>query len=126
MVEAETWEVRPEAVGAGGDEAARAPDATSRSVMVDLRRMLAGALARREGLDLHDLVWSIDAKHHVVPTADELNAALRAFPAFTARRSADGIALELRSGAHEQALLTDQDIQRAISSGGPTPGSRAG
>jgi len=76
--------------------------------------ILTGTIERGESIGLDQLIWTVDAKEHAIPTAAELNEALDRVGSFTVERESNTIIL--RSSPGQQAdQITDSDISVAMS-----------
>jgi hypothetical protein len=67
------------------------------------------AHSEKRTLLLHEVIWTIDAQHHEIPTAEEFNEALSESDPFQIERNKNGIHL-IPSSDNKSGLITDDDI----------------
>ena len=49
----------------------------NKEVIEDIGELLKGSFKETDRFPLHELLWTIDAKHHLIPSIDELNEAIK-------------------------------------------------
>jgi len=79
----------------------------------DIKEILRLAARKSESVPLHALLWTIDAKHHAIPTVEELNAALQNAGDFRVERTAEEVSLVPFAGAGP-AEVAQNDIAVAM------------
>jgi hypothetical protein len=83
--------------------------------MIDqMTEILTFALEQGDPFPLQELIWTVDAKQHAIPTAAELNEALDRVGSFTVERESNTIILRPSSG-QQADQITDSDISVAMS-----------
>src|SRR5947208_2034590 len=92
---------------------ARSPKSPVVPMIADIARLLNQAASRGESIGLHELLWTIDARHHAIPTPDEIATARMNAPPFRVVRSDSGITLVPGSACSDHEL-TQHDIAVAM------------
>jgi hypothetical protein len=72
--------------------------------------ILTGCLKRGESVTLHQLIWTVDAKHHAIPSLAELNQALKSVPGFKIARSKTSVILEPNTNSTLDSLIENDII----------------
>jgi hypothetical protein len=82
-------------------------------LITDVFKILEGAFAKKEPVLLHELLWSIDAKHHLILNPEEINSAVDLIGGI--RKRTDGNEVELNQlKAKKSEYISDEDIDRAM------------
>ena len=79
----------------------------------DIKDLLKSAAGKSESVPLHALLWTIDAKHHAIPTVEELNTGLQNAGDFRVERTKEEVVLVPSLGAG-LAIITSKDIAVAM------------
>lgn len=86
---------------------------TKDELITDMVLLLNGVAGRDEQILLHQLLWSIDAKHHLIPNPDEINFAIEKAGGFQISRNENEIALR-RDESGQPDLITQEDLDEAM------------
>ena len=82
-------------------------------IIEDIELMLRSAFGYGESISLHEICWTIDAKHKLIPSVKELNHAVKNVGGVTILRKKDSI--EIRKGSLEQFDdITEHDLDLAM------------
>jgi hypothetical protein len=79
----------------------------------DIKDLLRSAARKSELVPLHALLWTIDGKHHAIPTVEELNIGLQNARDFRVERTKEEVVLVPSPGAG-LAMITSKDIAVAM------------
>jgi hypothetical protein len=80
------------------------------TIIADIESILNAAASRKEPIGLTELLWTIDARYHAIPTLDEIASARLNAPSLQIERSAGVIRLLPNANGSFEAL-TEQDIE---------------
>ncbi len=75
--------------------------------------ILTASFKRGEVVPLHALLWSIDAKNHLIPNVDEINDALENSPNSLIERNEKGVFFA-PSNIKSKDRITDNDVEEAM------------
>ena len=78
-----------------------------------MKGILAACAGRGESIPLHQLIWTVDARHHAIPTTNEINQALESVRAFRVVRDRNSVHLMPESTASSD-IVTEADLQLAM------------
>uniref|UniRef100_UPI0035943AAB hypothetical protein n=1 Tax=Pricia sp. TaxID=2268138 RepID=UPI0035943AAB len=79
----------------------------------DVVKILEGAFAKNESVFLHELLWTIDAKHRLILNLDEINSAIDLIGGI--RKRTDGDVVELNELELEKSdYIIDEDMISAM------------
>jgi hypothetical protein len=82
--------------------------------MIDyMADILASTIERGESIGVDQLIWTVDAKEHAIPTAEELNEAIAQAGTLSIVRESDSVTL-VPSDEVSSDNLTDADIALAM------------
>ncbi len=82
--------------------------------MIDyMTDILAATIERGETIGLHELLWTVDAKEHAIPTVDELNEAMSQAGSVSIVRTSDSVTL-VPGDRGDSGNLTDADVALAM------------
>jgi hypothetical protein len=62
-------------------------------IVSDLTEMIRSSFDRNETIDLASLLWSIDAKHRLIPEVNEINSALSSISKYKITRNENQVYL---------------------------------
>ena len=82
-------------------------------IISEIHTLLQGGLEASERVDLSSLLWTIDAKHRIVPEVSELNEALALLSRYQILRDSDGVGI-LRSELVSSEQIEKNDIKTAL------------
>lgn len=79
----------------------------------DVVKILEGAFEKNESVLLHELLWTIDAKHRLILNLDEINSAIDLIGGI--RKRTDGDVVELNELKLKKSdYIIDEDIIKAM------------
>ncbi len=82
-------------------------------MIADITKLLKGAAQRDEAVRLHELLWTIDARHHAIPTIREIAQAREKAPPFRVERS-NGVVSLIPDSSCSADELTEHDVKVAM------------
>lgn len=82
-------------------------------IIKDIHAMLQGGLEAGEKVDLASLLWTIDAKHRLIPEASEINEALAMLSKYRILRERDGVSIS-GSDFESKEEIELEDITKAM------------
>lgn len=79
----------------------------------DVIKILEGAFVKNEPVLLHELLWSIDARHYLILNSDEINSAIDFIGGI--KKMVDGNEVKLTQlKAEKSDYINNKDIERAM------------
>ncbi|MGW9685084.1 hypothetical protein [Flagellimonas sp. 2504JD1-5] len=82
-------------------------------IVNEIASILKGTFTKNETVLLHEVIWTIDAKHHLIASLNELNSAIRLVGG--AQKSYRNMDVKLsRSNENNSDYLIEEDIKKAM------------
>ena len=85
----------------------------NKEIINDIRNLLIGSYKETDRVTLHSLLWSIDAKHHLIPSFDEINESLKKIEGIQIASFEDGINLIFKKGIKSE-IINQKHIDNAM------------
>jgi chemotaxis protein CheY-P-specific phosphatase CheC len=82
-------------------------------IVNEIANILNGTFAKNETVLLHEVIWTIDAKHHLIANLDELNSAIKLVGSVQKSYLNSEVKLS-RSDGNESDYLIQDDIEKAM------------
>lgn len=82
-------------------------------IVNDIANILNGAFTNSETVMLHEMIWTIDAKHHLIASLNELNSAIELVGGVEKSYRNSEVKLS-RSKDYVSDYLIEEDVKKAM------------
>lgn len=82
-------------------------------IVNDIANILNGTFTKDETVSLHEVIWTIDAKHHLIASLNELNSAIKLVGGVQKIYLNTEVKLS-RSNENNSDYLIEEDIKKAM------------